>query len=253
MKGILEFDFRTSPKEATNKQIYKALSKIVVSHLKEKRHRFMTKCNSQGKKQVYYISMEFLMGRSLKTNLYNLGMSEEVEKAVKETFNVKMDSIYEEEPDAGLGNGGLGRLAACYMDGLATCALPATGYSLLYEYGIFKQKIMEGWQTELPDAWLPGGEVWLAQVPDQAIQVHFDGEIQESWADNYHSVNHVNYTTVNAVPYDMYVSGYDSEGVSKLRLWSAQGMSFDMGAFNSGNYGDAIGANNIAHSLTKVL
>ena len=112
---------------------------------------------------------------------------------------------------------------------------------------------MEGWQTELPDAWLPGGEVWLAQVPDQAIQVHFDGEIQESWADNYHSVNHVNYTTVNAVPYDMYVSGYDSEGVSKLRLWSAQGMSFDMGAFNSGNYGDAIGANNIAHSLTKVL
>lgn len=253
MKGILEFDFRTSPKEATNKQIYKALSKIVVHHLKEKRHRFMTKCNSQGKKQVYYISMEFLMGRSLKTNLYNLGLNEEAAKAVQEAFGVKIDSIYEEEPDAGLGNGGLGRLAACYMDGLATCGLPATGYSILYEYGIFKQKIMEGWQTELPDDWLPGGEVWLAAVPDQAIQVHFDGEIQESWADNYHSVNHVNYTTVNAVPYDMYVSGYDSEGVSKLRLWSAEGMSFDMGAFNSGNYGAALGANNIAHSITKVL
>ena len=253
MKGILEFDFRTSPKEATNKQIYKAISKIVVHHLKEKRHKFMTKKNSQGKKQVYYISMEFLMGRSLKTNLYNLGMTEEVEKAVKETFNVKLDSIYEEEPDAGLGNGGLGRLAACYMDGLATCALPATGYSILYEYGIFKQKIMEGWQTELPDDWLPGGEVWLASVPDQAIQVHFDGYIQESWANDYHSVNHVNYTTVNAVPYDMYVSGYDSEGVSKLRLWSAEGMSFDMSAFNKGNYDAALGASNIAHSLTKVL
>lgn len=253
MKGILEFDFRTSAKEATNKQIYKAISKIVVNHLKGKRHKFMTKCNSQGKKQVYYISMEFLMGRSLKTNLYNLGMTEEVEKAVKDTFGISMNYIYDEEPDAGLGNGGLGRLAACYMDGLATCALPATGYSILYEYGIFKQKIMDGWQTELPDDWLPGGEVWLASVPDQAIQVHFDGEIQESWADNYHSVNHINYTTVNAVPYDMYISGYDSEGVSKLRLWSAEGMSFDMGAFNKGNYGAALGANNIAHSLTKVL
>lgn len=253
MKGILEFDYRTTAKEATNKQIYKAISTIVVNHLKGKRHKFMTKCNSQGKKQVYYISMEFLMGRSLKTNLFNLGMNEEVEKAVKETFGISMSRIYDEEPDAGLGNGGLGRLAACYMDGLATCALPATGYSILYEYGIFKQKIMDGWQTELPDDWLPGGEVWLSQVPDQAIQVHFDGEIQESWADNYHSVNHINYTTVNAVPYDMYVSGYDSEGVSKLRLWSAEGMSFDMSAFNKGNYGAALGANNIAHSITKVL
>ena len=253
MKGILEFDFRTSPKEATPTQIYKALSKIVVRHLKEKRHQFMTKCNSQGKKQVYYISMEFLMGRSLKTNLYNLGMNGEAEKAIKEAFDVKIDRIYDEEPDAGLGNGGLGRLAACYMDGLATCALPATGYSILYEYGIFKQKILDGWQTELPDDWLPGGEIWLAEVPDQAIPVHFDGEIQESWADNYHSVNHVNYRTVNAVPFDMYVSGYDSEGVSKLRLWSAQGMSFDMGAFNQGNFAAAIGANDIAHSITKVL
>ena len=151
LKGILEFDFRTSPKEATNTQIYKALSKIVVNHLKEKRHMFMTKNNSQGKKQVYYISMEFLMGRSLKTSLFNLGMNEEAEKALKSEFGVKIDSIYEEEPDAGLGNGGLGRLAACYMDGMATCAYPATGYSILYEYGIFKQKIIDGWQTELPD------------------------------------------------------------------------------------------------------
>ena len=253
LKGILEFDFRVSPKEATNVQIYKALSKIVVRHLKEKRHMFMTKNNSEGKKQVYYISMEFLMGRSLKTNLFNLGMNEVVESVLKEEFDIKASSVYEEEPDAGLGNGGLGRLAACYLDGLATTAYPATGYSILYEYGIFKQKIIDGWQTELPDNWLPGGEVWLAPVPDQAIQVHFDGEIQESWDDEYHSINHVNYTTVSAVPYDMYVSGYDSEGVSKLRLWSAEGMSFDMGAFNTGNYASALGANNIAHALTKVL
>lgn len=253
LKGILEFDFRISPEEATNTQIYKALSKIVVNYLKEKRHMFMTKNNSQGKKQVYYISMEFLMGRSLKTSLFNLGMNEEAEKALKNAFNVKIDNIYEEEPDAGLGNGGLGRLAACYMDGMATCAYPATGYSILYEYGIFKQKIIDGWQTELPDNWLPGGEVWLVPVPDQAIEVHFDGEIRESWDNDYHHVEHVNYQTVNAVPYDMYVSGYDSEGVSKLRLWSAQSMSFDMNAFNTGNYANALGANNIAHALTKVL
>ena len=249
---VLEYDFRVSPAEATHTQIYKALSKIVVNYLKEKRSMFMTDCNSKGRKQVYYLSMEFLMGRSLKTNLYNLGMQDEVAKALKK-LDVKIEHIYEEEPDAGLGNGGLGRLAACYLDGLATCAFPATGYSILYEYGIFKQRIIDGWQTELPDEWLPGGRAWLVPVPDQAIEVHFDGEIHEKWEENYHSISHVNYKTVNAVPYDMYVSGYDSKGVSKLRLWSAESMSFDMNMFNQGDYAKAIGANNIAHSLTKVL
>lgn len=253
IQGILEFDFRVSPKEANDKQLYKALSKVVVNHLKEKRHIFMTKNNSEGRKQVYYISMEFLMGRSLKTNLYNLGLNEAAEKVLKDSFNVKIDRLYEEEPDAGLGNGGLGRLAACYMDGLATCEYPATGYSILYEYGIFKQKIIDGWQTELADDWLPGGEVWLQPVPDQTIEVHFDGEIREYWENDYHHVAHVNYTNVSAVPYDMYVSGYDSTGVSKLRLWKAEGMSFNMGVFNSGDYANALGATNIAHALTKVL
>ncbi len=252
LSEVLEYDFRVSPAEATHTQIYKALSKIVVNYLKEKRSMFMTDCNSKGRKQVYYLSMEFLMGRSLKTNLYNLGMQDEVAKALKK-LDVKIEHIYEEEPDAGLGNGGLGRLAACYLDGLATCAFPATGYSILYEYGIFKQRIIDGWQTELPDEWLPGGRAWLVPVPDQAIEVHFDGEIHEKWEQNYHSISHVNYKTVNAVPYDMYVSGYDSKGVSKLRLWSAESMSFDMNMFNQGDYAKAIGANNIAHSLTKVL
>lgn len=253
LKGILEFDFRISPKEATDKQIYKALSKIVVNHLKEKRHDYMRKCNSAGSKQVYYISMEFLMGRSLKTNLFNLGLNEVAQDALKDGLGIKIDKIYEEEPDAGLGNGGLGRLAACYMDGMATCGYPATGYSILYEYGIFKQKIVDGWQDELPDDWLPGGEVWLQPIPDQGIEVRFEGELKEYWDDEYHHVSHVNYQSVNAVPYDMYVSGYDSEGVSKLRLWKAESMSFDMLAFNKGNYANALGVNNIAHSLTKVL
>lgn len=252
LSEVLEYDFRVTANDATHTQLYKALSKIVVNYLKEKRSRFMTNSNSNGKKQVYYLSMEFLMGRSLKTSLYNLGMQDEVEKALKK-LDVKIDHIYEEEPDAGLGNGGLGRLAACYLDGLATCDFPATGYSILYEYGIFKQKIIDGWQTELPDEWLPGGRVWLVPVFDQSIEVHFNGEVYEKWDDEYHSVNHVNYTKIKAIPYDMYVSGYDSKGVSKLRLWSADSMSFDMNMFNQGDYAKALGANNIAHSLTKVL
>ncbi len=253
LKETLQYDFRIGPEEATSTQIYKALSKIVSEYMREKRHSFMTKCNSMGKKQVYYISMEFLMGRSLKTSLYNLGLNEAVEKVLKDQYKIKPEAIYDEEPDAGLGNGGLGRLAACYMDGMATCAYPATGYSLLYEYGIFKQKIIDGWQTELADDWLPGGGSWLTKIEDQAIEVHFDGEVREYWDNDYHHISHVNYNTVLAVPYDMYVSGYDSEGISKLRLWSAKSMSFDMNAFNAGDYTNALGASNIAHSLTKVL
>ena len=252
LDGILEFDFRTDAQNATITQVYRALSSIVVNYLKEKRHNFMHDCNSKGRKQVYYLSMEFLMGRSLKTSLYNLGMQDAAAECLKD-MGIKIDSIYDEEPDAGLGNGGLGRLAACYMDGLATCDYPATGYSIRYEYGIFKQKIVDGWQTELPDNWLPGGGAWLVPVPDQAIEVHFDGQINEYWEDNYHHLEHVNYTTVNAVPYDMYVSGYDSKGVSKLRLWSAESMSFDMNSFNTGDYAKAMGANNIAHAISKVL
>ncbi|MDE6032071.1 MAG: glycogen/starch/alpha-glucan phosphorylase, partial [Oscillospiraceae bacterium] len=129
MDGILEYDFRTDAKNASIAQIYRALSKIVVNYLKEKRHDAMRENNSRGRKQVYYLSMEFLMGRSLKTSLYNLGMQDEVEQALGD-MGIKLDRVYEEEPDAGLGNGGLGRLAACYMDGLATCDYPATGYSI---------------------------------------------------------------------------------------------------------------------------
>ncbi len=252
LEGILEFDFRTDSSNATDAQLYRALSSIVVNYLKEKRHNFMREVNSKGKKQVYYLSMEFLMGRSLKTSLYNIGLDKEAEAALAD-WGIKIDRIFEEEPDAGLGNGGLGRLAACYLDGLATCDYPATGYSIRYEYGIFKQKIVDGWQTELPDNWLPGGGAWLVPNPDQAVEVHFDGHINEYWDNNYHHLEHVDYKTVTAVPYDMYVSGYDSKAVSKLRLWSAESMSFDMSSFNSGDYAKAMGASNIAHSISKVL
>ncbi|MBQ8395580.1 MAG: glycogen/starch/alpha-glucan phosphorylase, partial [Oscillospiraceae bacterium] len=158
--AALEKIYDVSPENASDKQFYEALSSVIVEDLKDKRRKYITKVHSGGKKQVYYISMEFLMGRSMKTSLYNLGMVTAAEAALKD-LGVSISRVYEQEPDAGLGNGGLGRLAACYLDGLATDGYPATGYSILYEYGIFCQKLDDGWQVELPDNWLPGGGCWL--------------------------------------------------------------------------------------------
>lgn len=248
----LESGFNVSPDEASELQIYKALSAVIVEMLKQKRQRFVNNAHSLGKKQVYYLSMEFLMGRSLKTSLYNLELVDTVSEMLKK-YDITLRRIYECEPDAGLGNGGLGRLAACYLDGMATQQYPAMGYSILYEYGIFKQKMEDGWQTELPDNWLPGGDVWLDPKPEMAIDVHFEGELQEYWDNQYHHVSHVNYNTVVAIPYDLYVSGYDSKGVSVLRLWSAKCPSFDMNMFNQGDYAKALGSNSIAQAISKVL
>ncbi|MCQ2417244.1 MAG: glycogen/starch/alpha-glucan family phosphorylase [Oscillospiraceae bacterium] len=248
----LQSQFNVTPDEASDKQIYLALSFVVAEAMKTKRQKFMNHVNSTGQKQIFYLSMEFLMGRSLKTSLYNLEIAEDVAKFLKK-FDIKLDRIYDYEPDAGLGNGGLGRLAACYLDGLATTEYPATGHSICYEYGIFKQKLEEGWQTELPDNWLPGGEVWLDPKPELAIEVHFEGDLEEYWDQQYHHVSHVNYSTVTAIPYDMYVSGYDSNAVSVLRLWSAKAPSFDMAMFNQGDYSKALAQNSIANAISKVL
>ncbi len=248
----LEWDFGIKPVDASDNQFYKALSSVMVDILAEKRQKFYTHSMSNGKKQVYYLSMEFLMGRSLKNSIYNLGLEEPVKAALDE-YNVSMENLFEQEPDAGLGNGGLGRLAACFLDSLATLEYPATGYSICYEFGIFKQKIIDGWQTELPDNWLPGGEVWLKASPDAAVDVNFGGEIEEFWDSGYHHINHKNYTTVRAVPYDMYVSGYKSQGVSLLRLWKAESSAFDINSFNKGDYMNALGQSTIAEAISKVL
>ena len=192
------------------------------------------------------------MGRSLKNSLYNLEIVGLVSAALDE-MGVKLENLYEYEPDPGLGNGGLGRLAACYLDGLASQDYTATGYCILYEYGIFKQKIIDGWQTELPDYWLPGGEIWLTPNPDQAIDVHFGGEVEEFWDYGYHHINYKNYNTVKAVPYDMPVSGYQSEGVSNLRLWKAVSAGIDMDSFNRGDYLSALRQNSMTEVISKVL
>ncbi len=250
--NIIDKEFDTSPDEVSDKVFYETLSRIVVELMQEKHKKFMNNVNSEGKKQVYYLSMEFLMGRSLKTSLYNLDIINEATEVMKD-FGVNINNLFECEPDAGLGNGGLGRLAACYLDGLATQGYAATGYSICYEYGIFKQKLEDGWQTELPDNWLPGGNCWLVRRNNRQVEIHFDGDLKEYWDNQYHCVTHENYTTVIAVPYDLYVSGYDSDAVSRLRLWRAESPSFDMGMFNSGEYGKALGQNAMAQAISKVL
>ncbi len=241
-----------TPEEATDEQYYKAIALIVRDMMSEGRADFTEQAAKSGAKRVYYLCMEFLMGRSLKNNLYNLNLTETFEKVLAD-YGVKLESIFECEPDAGLGNGGLGRLAACYLDGLATEGYPARGYSILYEAGIFKQKLVDGWQTELPDFWLPGGEVWLVPHEESALEVRFEGEVVDSWENQFHHVEIVNYNPVKAVPCDMFVSGKDGKGISVLRLWSAKAPTLDMTLFNQGDYMRAIEQNAMAEMISKVL
>ena len=253
IQGKLSRYFGVSPKEATVDQIYKAVVMSVRDILLEKRQQFHKVMKSKKGKRVYYLCMEFLLGRSLKNNVYNLGLQEEYEKALK-SFNLTLDDLYEQEPDAGLGNGGLGRLAACFMDALATGNYPAMGYSIRYDYGLFKQKIVDGWQTELPDIWLPGGEVWLTQRSDKSCTVKFDGWVKEDWTENGLHVTYGGYKEVEAVAYDMMISGKDCEAVSVLRLWRARNISrFDMKLFSQGDYLRSMQEENEAEVISKVL
>ena len=237
---------------ASADQIYRCLAMITRQIMSDRQKQYQSKVLGEGKKQVYYLCMEFLMGRSLCTSLFNLGLNEVAESVLADA-DVKIDTIYEQEPDAGLGNGGLGRLAACYLDGMATDGIPGTGYSILYEYGIFKQKIVDGWQQETADNWLPGGQVWIKSHPDQAQEIRFDGQAIETWEGGFHHVKYENYNSVIAVPNDMYVAGYASNGVSKLRLWQAKAPSFDMSSFNAGNYNTAISQSASAELISKIL
>ncbi len=237
---------------ASNQQIYRALSLICRKMMSDNQKKFQAKAIGNGSKQVYYLCMEFLMGRSLRNSLLNLGLDSVAAGALSDA-KINIDGVYEEEPDAGLGNGGLGRLAACYLDGMATTGICGTGYSILYEYGIFKQKIVDGWQQERADNWLPGGQVWLKSHPDQAIEIRFDGEIKENWDHDFHFVQHVGYNSVLAVPSDLYVQGYNGTGVAKLRLWQAKAPDFDMSSFNAGEYGSAMSKNASAELISKIL
>ena len=252
LKDKLTSECNVTLDTASADQIYRCLASVTRQIMSDRQKQFQSKVLGQGKKQVYYLCMEFLMGRSLRSSLFNLGLNEVAESVLADA-DIKIDTIYDQEPDAGLGNGGLGRLAACYLDGMATDCIPGTGYSILYEYGIFKQKIVDGWQQETADNWLPGGQVWIKSHPDQAQEIRFDGQAIETWEGGFHHVKYENYNSVIAVPNDMYVAGYGSNGVSKLRLWQAKAPSFDMSSFDAGNYNTAISQSASAELISKIL
>lgn len=245
--------FGVTASELTEQQMYKCVATVVRDILLGKRSVYNKQFKAENRKRIHYLSMEFLMGRSLKNNLFNLGLDGVFAEVLKK-YKVNLSDLYEYEPDAGLGNGGLGRLAACYLDGMASCDYPAMGHSLRYEYGLFQQKIVNGWQTELPDNWLPGGEVWLKERPDKATYVRFGGEVKEIWTDQGAVWQHVDYQEVEAFPYDMVVPGYRNDAVSVLRLWAARNKrQFDFRAFGQGEYLRAMEEQAKAELITKVL
>ncbi len=253
IEGVLQRHFGCAATEASREQIYKATAITVKNLLSDKRSVYKKKVNKAGAKRVYYMCMEFLLGRSLKTNLGNLGLVDSYEAALK-SLGFSLEELYECEPDAGLGNGGLGRLAACFMDSLSSLDYPATGFSLCYEYGLFKQMIVDGMQVELPDVWLPGGEVWLTPRTDRIYKVHFGGRVVENWKEGHCEILYEGGEEYEAVPYDMMISGADSSAVSQLRLWRARNIqNFNMGLFTQGQYTKALEDSNNAEIITKVL
>ena len=245
--------FGCTMEEATDKQAYKALCTVIRNGMYDRRRAFKKGYQAEQRKQVYYMSMEFLVGTSLRNNLFNLGLEEVFTDALKD-LHIDIQELYALDPDAGLGNGGLGRLASCYLDSLTGLGYPATGFSIRYEFGIFKQQIVDGWQMELPDNWLQMGDVWLVPKEDDAVEVRFGGDVHEWYDNGKFKVAQHGYSTVMAVPYNLYISGYDTDAVNKLVLWSAKlPQSFDMAAFSRGDYVRALEQNTMAETISKVL
>ena len=243
--------FSVTGESATDEQLFQATAMVI----RELMSRGLAMENPRhAEKQVHYMSMEFLMGRSLMKNAYNLGISEAVAGALEDMGRNASD-IFEEEPDAGLGNGGLGRLAACYMDSMATLGLQATGYSICYELGIFKQKFQGGKQTEVADNWRTAAESWLVPRYEDAVEVRFGGQISPQWDEfgHYHA-EHTGYTSVIAVPRDMLIAGYGGNEINTLRLWDAKSPnSLDMYLFSEGEYVKSLEQRTMAEVITKVL
>lgn len=245
--------FGADIESATEKQMYKAVIMTVKDILAEKRGVFKEETKRQKAKKTYYLCMEFLIGPSLMNNLRNLGLEDTYRKVLSE-IGYDLNKIAKSEPDPALGNGGLGRLAACFMDSLTTLGYPATGFSICYEYGLFKQKIIDGNQIELPDSWLHGGDVWLVPRTDKTFSVKFGGHVSEKWDAGKLNIIHEDYDEVMAVPYDMMISGADTGAVNNLRLWQAHNNSnINMSLFSQGQYMKAMQENTSAELISKVL
>ena len=239
--------------EASNGQIYRALASTVRDQIMQKWMISREERKTNNNKRLFYLSVEFLMGRSLYTNILNLVSLDAYKQALDE-LHIDVDKVLQEEPEPALGNGGLGRLAACFMDSLASLDLPAMGCSIRYEYGLFRQKSVDGQQVELPDYWLGNGNVWEMPVMEDACEVHFNGHVEMGNENGRTVFRHVGYNTVEAVPYDMPLVGYDTSTVNSLRLWSARAPKrIDLSDFNHGHYVQASEEKELAEAISNIL
>jgi starch phosphorylase len=237
---------------ATDWQLYFSLANISNSYYLEKKGKTANEKNAN-KKTVHYMSIEFLLGRNLKNNLWNLELEEVYQKLLAKNGK-SLEQVYRVEKDAGLGNGGLGRLAVCYLDSLARLGYPAYGHCIKYEYGLFNQKIVDGKQIETPDEWLDTGMVWLEAREDQAVDVLIGGKVKQNYNEYGLSYEYEGAMVVKALPYDMMIGGYHSDTVSTLRLWEAKTKNaFDIKEFDQGDYLEAVKLKNEIESINKVL
>lgn len=253
IEGKVSRHFGKTLEDATPKMIYTACALTARDRIMEKWAKSHKEVKEEGSKKLYYLSFEFLMGRLLATNILNLMQTEEYTNAL-ESMGYKLSNVAELENDAGLGNGGLGRLAACFIDSLTTLDLPAYGCTIRYEYGLFRQKIVDGYQIELPDTWLENGNAWEIARPEETVKVRFGGEVHSYWDNGRFICNYENEHTILAMPYDVPLVGYDSKIVNKLRLWSAKSPDYlNMREFNRGNYARALEEKQLAEVISKVL
>lgn len=249
----LRQNYGCTEQQATDGEMMKACAMVLRDIMAEHGVQTRETTAREGKCKVHYLSLEFLMGRSLMKNAYNLGLIEPLWSAIEE-LGFRPADIFDIEPDAGLGNGGLGRLAACYLDSLTTLEIPASGYSICYELGIFRQRIVDGQQVELPDDWKNLGDAWLMPKPQETEEVHFGGTVRTQWDNGHLMVVHENYQTVLAIPCDMAIAGYDTDHVNTLRLWDAKSPKpIDMQLFRQGEYLKAGEERAMADVISKIL
>ena len=245
--------FRRNLDEATTQQIYQAVAYSVKDHIIDNWIETHKAYEKQDKKMVYYMSMEFLMGRALGNNMINLLCYDEVRETLEE-LGLDMNLIEDQEPDAALGNGGLGRLAACFLDSLATLGYPAYGCGIRYRYGMFKQKIENGYQVEVPDNWLKYGNPFEIKRDEYAVEVKFGGYVDVEMHNGRQKFVQKGYQSVRAVPYDMPIVGYGNHIVNTLRIWDAEAINnFNLDSFDKGEYEKAVEQENLARTICEVL
>ena len=255
VKDNVKFLYRKTIEEATQEQIFQAVSYSVKDVIIDNWLATQKAYDEQDPKIVYYMSMEFLMGRALGNNLINLCAYGEVKEALEE-LGFDLNCIEDQEPDPALGNGGLGRLAACFLDSLATLNYAAYGCGIRYHYGMFKQKIQNGYQIEVPDNWLKNGYPFELRRPEYAKEVHFGGYVRVEYDPEKggNKFIHEGYQAVKAIPYDMPITGYDNDVVNTLRIWDAEPIvDFELDSFDKGDYKKAVEQENLARNIVEVL